>query len=165
MNIAMLKSGGHNIVKFDFPAINLLDSLHHPSQCSGAVIFNINTKAGLSNGATIFNHAGIFFDDNPVVMTDTVENIIGTPASVNNIKPSISAVHIYPNPANDVLTIKIDREAYSSFTVSNTLGEILLQQTITTSQTTIQIKALPAGIYYVTLKGESGVVVKKFVKE
>jgi len=165
MNIAMLKSGGHNIVKFDFPAINLLDSLHHPNQCSGAVIFNINTKAGLPNGATIFNHAGIFFDDNPVVMTGTVENVIGFPASVNNTKPSTGAVHIYPNPANDVLTIKIDGEAYSSFTISNTLGEVVLQQGINAAQTTIGIKAFPAGVYYVTLKGESGVVVKKFIKE
>jgi len=44
------------------------------------VIFNIKTKAGLPSGAQIANYAGIFFDDNPVVMTDTVTNQIGLPS-------------------------------------------------------------------------------------
>jgi len=164
MNIAMLKSGGHNIVKFDFPAINLLDSMDHPNQCSGAVIFNINTKAGLPNGTTIFNHAGVFFDYNPVVITNTVENIIGFPASASNVQPAAGNVYVYPNPANDVLTIKIDNASYNSFTISNTLGEVFVKRSPTASQMSVDVKSLPGGVYFITLKGESGVVVKKFVK-
>ena len=76
MNISMATIGGLHIVKFDFPGINLLDSSHH-NQCDGLVVFEISTIPGLSDGTTVFNHAGIFFDDNPVVMTDTSENIIG----------------------------------------------------------------------------------------
>ena len=69
VKVATIRSGGHNIIKFDFPNINLLDSSHH-NLCDGNLMFNINTKAGLPNGTLIFNHAGIFFDDNPVVMTN-----------------------------------------------------------------------------------------------
>jgi hypothetical protein len=76
MNIALLRSGGHNIVKFDFPGINLLDSSHH-NRCDGMVVFTIKTKTGLPDGAAINNIAGIFFDDNPVVMTNSVNNTIG----------------------------------------------------------------------------------------
>ncbi len=65
----------HNIIKFEFPNINLLDSSHH-NLCDGMVIFNINSNSGLPDGATIQNHAGIFFDYNAVVMTDTVVNTI-----------------------------------------------------------------------------------------
>ena len=75
MNTAIYKADGHNIIKFDFPHINLLDSTHH-NECTGMVIFHIKTKSGLGDGATMFNQAGIFFDDNPVVITNTVENII-----------------------------------------------------------------------------------------
>ncbi len=88
MNMYLTNSGGHNIIKFDFPNIHLLDSAHH-GQCNGQVVFTVKAKSGLADGATIYNHAGIFFDDNPVVMTNTIENIIGInpisgPASVCN---------------------------------------------------------------------------------
>ena len=75
MNTTLLNDGIHNIVKFDFPNIKLLDSSHH-KLCDGFVMYNIRQRNNLTDGTTIFNHAGIFFDDNAVVMTDTVENII-----------------------------------------------------------------------------------------
>ena len=68
-------SANHKIVKFAFPGINLLDSSHH-GLCDGMVIFNIKTISGLTEGTTIYNHASIFFDDNPAVITDTVVNNI-----------------------------------------------------------------------------------------
>ncbi len=76
MNIAIINEAGHNVVKFDFPNINLPDSSHH-NQCDGIVIFNIKTRPGLTVGTPIANYAGIFFDDNPAVMTDTAVNTIG----------------------------------------------------------------------------------------
>ncbi|MCW3123813.1 MAG: C-terminal target protein [Flavipsychrobacter sp.] len=76
MNITMLKYSGHNIARFDFPNINLLDSSHH-NQCHGMVIYNINAKPGLPDGTLLPNYAGIFFDDNEVVMTNTAINTIG----------------------------------------------------------------------------------------
>ena len=66
----------HNIVKFEFPNIDLQDSTHH-DQCNGMVIFTVRARQDMLEGSTVFNHAGIFFDDNPVVVTDTVQNIIG----------------------------------------------------------------------------------------
>ena len=87
MNITTLTRDGHNIVKFDFPNINLLDSTHH-GLCDGAVIFTIDTKTGLPNGTLIDNRAGIYFDYNPVVMTNQVENIIGIPSRVSTINAS-----------------------------------------------------------------------------
>jgi trimeric autotransporter adhesin len=76
MNIALLKAGGRNVVKFDFPGINLLDSSHH-NQCDGLVMYTIKARPGLADGITIPNRAGIYFDDNPVVMTNAVQNVIG----------------------------------------------------------------------------------------
>ncbi len=76
MNISIVNDGIHNIAKFDFPDINLLDSSHH-GQCDGMLLFHIKTKSGLLDGTTILNHAGIFFDDNPAVLTNTVANTIG----------------------------------------------------------------------------------------
>ena len=76
MNISMLTDGGYNVAKFDFPNVNLLDTSRR-SNADGMVIFNINARTVLSDGSLIENRAGIYFDDNPVVMTNTVQNAIG----------------------------------------------------------------------------------------
>ena len=79
MNTTYLHSGGHTIVKFEFPNIKLLDSSHH-GHCSGDVMYSINALGGLANGTDIYGHAGIYFDDNPVVLTDSAINIILVPS-------------------------------------------------------------------------------------
>ncbi len=164
MNIWTYYNGINEVVKFDFPNINLLDSSHH-NQCNGMLVFNINTKTGLANGMTIFNRAGIFFDDNPVVMTNTVEDIIGIPVlSTGNAKQVATHVSIYPNPATDELTIKMDQGAYTSFAISNSIGQQMIQEPLSTTQTQVNVKMLPAGVYYITFRGDNGTSVQKFVK-
>lgn len=76
MNVVYIKNAGYNIVKFDFPNINLLDSSHH-NECDGMVVFTVKVRQGLSRGTNIANRAGIYFDDNEVVMTNSVLNTIG----------------------------------------------------------------------------------------
>ena len=166
MNIGSLNYGGHHIIKFDFPGINLLDSSHH-NQCNGMVVFNINSKTGLSTGATIFNHAGIFFDDNPVVMTNTVEDMILLPEKVAQVT-SAAKFAVYPNPATDELNVRITtsgQHVEEFMTITNTIGQVFLQGAINSVQTNLNIATLPAGLYYITLKGASGSSVQKFVKK
>ncbi len=167
MNIIPFKTGGHNVVKFDFPGINLLDSSHH-NQCTGTAIFNINAKSGLPNGTTIFNHAGIFFDDNAVVMTDTVEDIIGIPTTGVASIGGASLVYVYPNPATGVLTITIDNGTYNTALITNLLGQEVISVSLPTStsaaQTKVDVSRLPAGMYYLTVRGQSGAKVLKFEK-
>ena len=167
MNITQYNDGGYNIVKFDFPGINLLDTNVCP-QCSGEVVFTINTLAGLPGGSTIFNHAGVFFDYNPVVLTDTVENTVGCfAASVKTETPSAN-VHIFPNPATDELTIQVLNPAIlngdEEFTITSSMGQQIMQQSISLAQTKVNVSKLPPGLYYITFRGESGTTVQKFVK-
>ena len=165
MNVATFNDGAHNIVKFDFPNINLLDSSACP-HCSGSVIFKIKTKQGLAEGTTIFNRAGVYFDDNPVIMTNTVEDVKGGcfANEVNSVKAASTGVQILPNPAADILTIKTDQNAYSSFVITNSVGQEMLSQPLTQTVTKVNINRLPAGLYYITFRGENGTEVKKFVK-
>ncbi len=157
----------HNILRFDFPDINLPDSSNH-DECHGMLRYTIKTKTGLPMGTQIFNQAGIFFDNNPVVMTNTVEDIIHIPASVPDVKYShgnnAPAVHVFPNPVSDELTIEMEKGAYNSFILFNTIGQQMMQDFINTPQTKVNIKAIPAGLYYISLKGEQGSTVRKFVK-
>ncbi len=162
MNVSMIKYGSQKIAKFDFPGISLLDSSHH-NQCDGMVLFTINTRTGLPGGTAIFNHAGIFFDDNPVVMTDTVVNIVGTP-TLGTLGQNAQNATIYPNPATDILTIKIAPNAYNTMAITNVTGQTILQLPLNEQANSIDIKSLPKGLYYVTLRGENGTKVQKLIK-
>ncbi len=86
MYVSMMPSGGYNIAKFDFPNIMLPDTSHH-GLSDGMFTFYIKAKNILPDGTLIQNRVGIYFDDNPPIMTNTATNIIGMapitgPASV-----------------------------------------------------------------------------------
>ncbi len=78
MTTTVLYSGGHSILKFDFHGINLLDSSHH-GLCTGMFVYDIKARTGLADGTLIYGHAGIYFDINPVVLTDSSRNRILIP--------------------------------------------------------------------------------------
>jgi uncharacterized repeat protein (TIGR01451 family) len=162
MNTTLIKSGGYKIMKFDFPQINLPDSSHH-GLCDGSFVYTINTLTGLPNGTVIPNRAGIYFDNNDVVMTNDVYNVIGTPSGTAIVNPE-PGVEVFPNPATDRLIVRIDAGAYSSFTITNALGQTFISSGINNKQTTTDISSLRAGLYYITFKGENGTRTLKFVK-
>ncbi len=164
MNIAIRKVDGQNIVKFDFPNIMLPDSSHH-NLCQGMVIFNIRTREDVPPGTFIPNRVGIYFDDNEVVMTNTATDLIGTPTIINNLNAKALEAELFPNPATDLLTIKTEASTNGSISISNSIGQVLLQQSLDDNKTNIDIKTLPSGLYYAIIKGENGSIVKKFVKQ
>jgi len=163
MDVIPIHTDGYNIIKFDFPNIYLPDSSHH-GLSNGAFIFSINLKDGLPDGTQIPNRVGIYFDYNPVVLTNTVVNTIGCPTGVPEVTGKTN-VALFPNPATNTLTIKMNEGAYSSCTISNTLGQVVMQEQLNGSHTNISVAALPAGMYYVTLYGEHENKVLKFVKQ
>jgi hypothetical protein len=164
MDIAVKKESGLNIIKFDFPNIKLLDSSHH-GLCDGMLVFNIKTKTGLPDGTLIPNRVGIYFDDNEVIMTNTATNTIGIPSlSTNNINKH-NKVELFPNPAASELTIKTEKQSFNSYIITNSIGQVLVQEKVNNSITKVDVSKLAPGFYFVSLKGETGSVVKKFVKE
>ncbi len=74
-------------------------------------------------------------------------------------------VEMFPNPAYDELTIKTDAGAYDQVTITNSVGQVLVSTQIKYTQTVINVSQLPPALYHVTLKGEHGTVVRKFVKQ
>ena len=76
-----------------------------------------------------------------------------------------SKTTIYPNPTKDFLTLITPINEYTILTITNSIGQLLLTEPITNIQTAINVNTLAPGLYYLTLKGESGVEVRKFVKE
>ena len=122
----------------------------------------MNTKAGLSNGTVINNQAGIWFDYNPVVMTNTVSNTIGT-LSVSQVN-NMSNVAVFPNPVGSDLTIQTSGKQFDKLVIINTLGQVLIQQSIQTDVTHVNVKSLLPGMYYIMLQGANDSRVEKIEK-
>jgi uncharacterized repeat protein (TIGR01451 family) len=158
----VLAYGTHHLVRFNFPGIMLPDSSHH-GLCDGNVVFTIQSKTALAPGTYIPNKAGIYFDYNPVVMTNEVVNRIPLPQNVSVLSAG-SNVLLYPNPVSDILTISADAKSFSSIEISNTIGQLMLKQSIKQNETKVNVKALPGGIYFATMKGEGGSRTIKFEK-
>ncbi len=93
-------------------------------------------------------------------------------AGVENISAD-NDISIYPNPATNQLTIHSSSFHNEAVTVSimNVLGEMMQEEKASPQPSpkerefTINIKNLPAGIYFLEIKTENGSVVKRFVKE
>jgi hypothetical protein len=95
MFLSTINYGNQKILKFEFPSINLLDSSHH-DQCTGMLVYTINTKQNVANNTVVQNRAGIYFDVNDVVMTNSVMNTIVTqPAITGNTSICSGTTQVY----------------------------------------------------------------------
>lgn len=101
---------------------------------------------------------------NGTVMTTTVRNNIGCATEIVASITKQDNVTIFPNPATDELTIKTETGAFDNYTITNNVGQVLMQQKLNSSQTVVNINHLNPGLYYITLKGVNGSVTMKFVK-
>ena len=122
---------------------------------------------GATTSSTLSTGAG----DYKVAVTDTngcqsfSDAYIYTGAGSTGVKNiAKDGVEIFPNPAADELTISMDAGAYADFTVTNNLGQQLIEQKIIAAQTKVNLVNLPAGVYYITFRGDNGTEVRKFVK-
>lgn len=153
--------GSNDIVNFDFANIKLPDS-NSKAYNHGFVEFKIKARNNLAPSTIITNRAGIYFDINPVVMTNSVQNMT-EPLGVKQIKTSAAAV--YPNPVHDVLTIRTEKHQYNNAKLLNTIGQTVAEETLTNNISQIDVKALPNGIYYLVLSGEAGIKTEKIEKQ
>ena len=85
------------------------------------------------------------------------------PVRINDNYQTSNNLTIYPNPANNDITIETPTKGYLS--ILNTSGQQLLQQEITEPTTTIDVSGRKSGVYLVKVVGEKGVQVGKFIKQ
>ncbi len=72
-------------------------------------------------------------------------------------------IFIYPNPANDNITIEVPQKA--TIEISNIQGQLIKIIPTSGNKTNVDVSAFTSGIYIVEVKTEIGIAVKKFVKE
>ncbi|MAP54979.1 endonuclease [Altibacter sp.] len=108
------------------------------------------------------------FIDNPYLAT----LIWGGPAAEDrwnllSVNDAVGdAFVVYPNPASEVVHIKVTGAFQpSSVVLYDTMGRIVLQRNLNTQQTTISLASFAEGIYLIELQNREMKVIKKVVIE
>ena len=96
---------------------------------------------------------------NSVIYVDVI------PQSPTGIKEDFKDVYLmmYPNPATDNLTIQTTEQGIIE--ILNIEGQLMESIAVNGNKTNINVSTLPDGVYFVEMKTEKGIAVKKFVKE
>lgn len=136
------------------------------STIAGKGIKGYSGDGGLATDAEINNPDGIFFDSiGNFYIVDAGNNRIrkitpGVNVSNQNIDNNIIA--IYPNPAEDQLTITATNPI-TSLTIANALGRLILNQKCDKQKSMqIDISSFPSGIYFIKV---NSAYVQKIIKQ
>ncbi len=89
---------------------------------------------------------------------------LSTLTAVNESELLKNTLKVYPNPATSVLNFNLENETSIAIEVSDVLGKLVLAETTHTNS--VSVDKLKSGIYFITVKTESGAEAKvKFIKE
>lgn len=157
----------NGLATFTFFNIQLPDSGTNLEASNGAVSYAVKTKTALSPLTVINNTAGIYFDFNPAVITNTVADTIQMPLAVSSISGNNNYLSVAPNPASNhvVFSFSANTNDKAELNITTMEGKLVLSKTNVSSVESIDISKLPAGIYICTIKSIKGLQSIKIIKE
>ncbi len=157
---------GTGIIAFTFYNIQLPDSGSDQAGSNGYVNYAIRTKSNLAPATVINNRAGIIFDSNVPVMTNTTYNVIRLQTGLNGMTSSFQ-ISASPNPSssNIVFAFSKNLQENANLIIRTIDGKTLLTKNNITSSENINIGFLPAGIYICTVTTKETSYIVKVVKE
>ncbi len=90
-----------------------------------------------------------------------------SPDNIAENKKNDKGFRLYPNPANDFITIELERALSipSSCTIFNINGQKVLETKLKNRKTVLKTNHLPKGVYIVKVGKDKNGSVKRFVKE
>lgn len=141
-----------NVIRFNFPNINLPDSVSDEPNSHGYVQYKVKLKNNLPFGTVIENTAHIIFDFNAPVVTNTTMNEIINLTGLEEFDVQSILFKVFPNPVfNNELTILFQSSLKNpvTFEVSDITGRKVFSQQLpsTTKQQIIHLPELSSGLY------------------
>ena len=148
-----------NVLEVFFENIQLPDSTSDNEGSHGFIKFAVRTRPGLAIGETVENRAGIYFDFNPPVMTNTVVTTVKTTGLP--VEPATPPLSIMPNPAGDVAVVSLETAGapVTRFLVADIFGRVVQNVPGDNGRGVVDVKNLPAGVYYVSAYSDARVLV------
>jgi uncharacterized repeat protein (TIGR01451 family) len=161
----MIHGENVQVIDFIFNNIQLPDSNVNEPASHGFVKFKINQKPNNPLGTVIENKAGIYFDFNEAVITNSTHHVLGENFITANLvglstqKPNNEiAVLVYPNPSHYNVTFEISGQKHGNYRVElfNTIGASVLKSNTSNNKMIIEKGTLPAGIYFYQVSNQNG---------
>lgn len=127
----------------------------------GFVRFRVRARPSLTVGEVVPNHAGIVFDYNVPVLTNTATTTVFLPTAAL-ARHTAAAWDAYPNPATDAVTIAAELATAGPVRVEllDVLGRPVRQQTLTAPagplRQILDLRGLAAGVYVLRLTPPTG---------
>lgn len=156
-----------NVLDFKFDNIYLPDSGSNEELSHGYVIFEISPNSNLSNGTYVSNKSEIYFDFNLPIVTNSVFNTLVNELLSCDISMGVEEdvknennILIYPNPVNSRLYVVLENQLIKEVEILDLGGKVLLKG----YSNSIDVSALPRGIYFISISTKEMTVSRKFIK-
>ena len=128
-----------------------------------STIATVNPSTGQVNGVALGTDTIYYMLPNACV-TKTVVNVNNCIIAVKQVPGRDNGVAVYPNPANDELTIEMGEGAYNAFSITNIVGQQVMRQSLNKTTTALCVGELLPGVYFISFSGENGSALRRFVK-
>jgi predicted GH43/DUF377 family glycosyl hydrolase len=100
-------------------------------------------------------------DENQVVFDDLV---LDKTTGINDFR-STSNIRVYPNPANDLLTIETDDPGQHTIEITSLNGQLLYSTLIEGPTHQIDLSTFQRGLYFITIRSRDFVKTEKIIKQ
>lgn len=148
-----------NIIKWTFRNIMLPPEETNEPESHGFVKFRIEQHDSNTLGTYFENTAGIYFDYNPPIITNTVYNTVGRTSVIILENPKIftnNKVDVYPNPAQESVVFSSENENYN-ISIYDSKGICVKKiMSITKGQYSLDRGELNEGIYFYKITDTNG---------
>lgn len=145
-----------------FDDIQLPPSVANTNIGHGFVTFQVKPKAGYALGDVIPNTANIYFDFNPAIVTNTCTTEFVTNLATNTF--ALDQLRYAPNPAQNQLAIS-NNTPIEKVSVTTTLGQVVFEKTIQSTQAQLDMTSLAPGVYFVKAEAQKQSKIFKIIKE
>ena len=147
-----------NELTWTFDNIQLPAAQDNEAGSNGYVYFRVKPLPGFALGDIIPNSAGIYFDFNEVVETNTFEtHFVQATANTNTFETGNFT--IYPNPTNSSVNIALTNSVDNIATVKiyDITGKVILNNNAVSNNLAIDVSAFAKGTYFVDVTTDSGI--------
>ncbi|MBK8367397.1 MAG: T9SS type A sorting domain-containing protein [Bacteroidetes bacterium] len=154
-----------NVLRWKFNNIMLPDSNSNEPASHGYIQYRIKRTNNNTPGTQIKNTAYIYFDFNEPVVTNTAINTIETITGIKSSSSNNDEWNVYPNPSTGILYIANSSSVKeeSQIQVINSIGQTVLEETITNNYKNIDLSKLNNGVYFVKIVSDKQSVIKRVV--
>ncbi len=147
--------------------ILLPDSNVNEAASHGYVWYRIKPVSGLSLGAQIPNTAGIYFDFNTVVTTNTAITEIVNPVGLTEISSNNDFIS-YPNPATGTVMLTFNKPLSTTCNIEilDARGNQVKSMKVGTlnNRISLDMEKLSSGAYFIRVQSQDAVYTGKIIK-